>query len=63
VHNTFLLEGIEKFVMRGPLVVKPKPPWFVTNKNAHNVAEKLFAFESDPSWFKVPGIAIAALSG
>ena len=63
VHNTFLLEGIEKFVMRGPLVVKPKPPWFVTNKNAHVVAQRLFAFESNASWLKVPGIAIAALSG
>ncbi len=63
VHNTYLLDGIEKMVLRGPLVVKPKPPWFVTHKNSHVAAEKLFAFETAPSWLKVPGIALATLSG
>jgi aldehyde dehydrogenase (NAD(P)+) len=63
VHNTYMLEGIEKVVFRGPLVVKPKPPFFVTHSNAHVVAEKMLAFENDPSWFKVPGIALSAMSG
>ena len=31
VHNTFMLEGIEKSVFRGPLVVSPKPAWFYDN--------------------------------
>ncbi len=63
VHNTFMLEGIEKAVLRGPLTVTPKPPWFVTHKSSHVVAEKMVAMEASPSWLKVPGIAIAALSG
>lgn len=63
VHNTFMLEGIEKAVLRGPLTVTPKPPWFVTHANAHVVAEKMVAMESAPSWLKVPGIALAALRG
>lgn len=63
VHNTYMLDGIEKAVLRGPLVAKPKPPWFVTHKNAHVVAKKLISFEASPSWLKVPGIALAALKG
>jgi aldehyde dehydrogenase (NAD(P)+) len=63
VHNTFLLEGIEKAVLRGPHVVSPKPPWFITNKNALTVAKKMVSMEAAPSWLKVPGIALSALGG
>ncbi len=58
-----MLEGIEKAVLRGPLTVTPKPPWFVTHKNAHVVADRMVAMEAAPSWLKVPGIALAALGG
>jgi aldehyde dehydrogenase (NAD(P)+) len=63
VHNTYMLEGIEKAVMRGPITVTPKPPWFVTHKKSHIVAEKMVALEAEPSWLKVPGVALAALGG
>lgn len=63
VHNTFMLEGIEKSVTRGPLVVKPKPAWFYDNKRTHVLGPKLVAFEASPSWFKVPSIALTALGG
>lgn len=63
VHNTFMLEGIEKSVTRGPLVVKPKPAWFFDNKKTHLLGPKLVAFEANPSWFKVPGVALTALGG
>lgn len=63
VHNTFMFEGIEKVVLRGPFVVAPKPPYFVTHKNAHVVARKILDLELAPSLWKVPGIAIAAMQG
>ncbi len=63
VHNTFMLEGIEKTVVRGPLTVFPKPPWFITHRNAHEVARRMVALEAAPSIFKVPGVAIAAMRG
>lgn len=63
VHNTYMLEGIEKAVLRGPLTVMPKPPWFVTHKNARTVAQKMTGMEASPSWLKVPGIAMSALAG
>jgi acyl-CoA reductase-like NAD-dependent aldehyde dehydrogenase len=63
VHNTFMLEGIEKVVVRAPVTVNPKPPFFATHKNAHVVAPKVLALEANPSWFKVPSIALSALFG
>lgn len=63
VHNTFMLEGIEKCVLRAPLTASPKPPWFVTHTNAHKVGEKLVAMEAHPSWLKVPAVALGVLKG
>jgi aldehyde dehydrogenase (NAD(P)+) len=61
VHNTFMLEGMDKTVVRGPLVVKPKPAWFYDNKNTRTLGPKLVALESDPSWLRVPGIVFGML--
>ncbi|MBD89561.1 MAG: aldehyde dehydrogenase [Deltaproteobacteria bacterium] len=63
VHNTYLFDRPAKAVLRGPFRMSPKPPWFCTAKNSHNLAKKLTAFEAEPSWFKVPGIAAQALKG
>jgi hypothetical protein len=63
VHNTFLFDRPAKSVLRGPFRMSPKPPWFCTNKNSHNLAKKLTAFEANPGWLKVPGIAVQALRG
>ncbi len=61
VHNTYMLEGMDKTVVRGPLVVKPKPAWFYDNKNTRGLGPKLVAMESDPSWLRLPGILLGAL--
>ncbi len=63
VHNTPMLEGIEKAVWRGPLTVFPKPPWFATNRRAHIVAKHLVDFEQEPHLWKLPRIAGNALLG
>lgn len=63
VHNTFMFEGIEKLVLRGPFVVAPKPPYFVTHQNAHEVARKVTEMELAPSLWKVPGVVFSVLQG
>jgi hypothetical protein len=63
VHNTYLLESVEKSVMRGPFVSSPKPPWFVTHANAHHVAQKMVDLEHRPSYWKLPGVAFQAFRG
>ena len=63
VHNTPMIEGIEKAVLRGPLTVFPKPPWFTTNRRSQFIAERLVSFEQQPSLLKLPGIIFNALRG
>lgn len=63
VHNTYMLEGIEKSVVRGPCLVSPKPAWFYDNAATHNIGRKLVRMEHSPRWWKIPGIAISALFG
>jgi acyl-CoA reductase-like NAD-dependent aldehyde dehydrogenase len=61
VHNTYMMEGMDKTVVRGPLLVKPTPAWFYDNKNTRALGPKLVAMESDPSWLRLPGIVLGAL--
>jgi aldehyde dehydrogenase (NAD(P)+) len=63
VHNTFMLEGIDKSVIRGPLRMGMKPAWFFDNKKTHVIGEKLLHFEAAPSLLKAPGLAAAGLTG
>jgi aldehyde dehydrogenase (NAD(P)+) len=61
VHNTLMLERVEKNVLRGPLKVFPKPAWFPGHRTLDEVGKKLLAFERSPSWLKIPAVALAAL--
>ena len=61
VHNTFMLDGIEKSVLRGPLVARPKPIWFYDFKKLPQLGPKLVDMEAKPSWLKMPGIMMRAM--
>jgi aldehyde dehydrogenase (NAD(P)+) len=61
VHNPFMLAGIDKAVVRGPLVVKPHPMWFYDNPKAATVGPKIADLEANPSWLKVPSLLFSAL--
>jgi aldehyde dehydrogenase (NAD(P)+) len=63
VHNTFMLDGIDKSVFRGPCVMSPKPAWFYDNAMMQVLAAKLSEFEAAPSALKLPSLALASLRG
>ncbi len=75
VHNSRLLENVEKSIATGPfrpfprsvvngeLALSPKPGWFVTAKSAKQVAELLTEFAASPSWLKMPAIFNHAFRG
>ncbi len=63
VHNTYLLEGIEKTVVRGPMPAFPKPLWFADHHHAAEAGRRMVAMEHSPSWLKVPGLAFSAILG
>ncbi|MGH8502834.1 MAG: aldehyde dehydrogenase family protein [Gammaproteobacteria bacterium] len=63
VHNTAMLEGIEKVVMRCPLTSFPKPGYFLSHRTAHKLMPKLVRLEEQASWKQVPGVVMAAMRG
>jgi acyl-CoA reductase-like NAD-dependent aldehyde dehydrogenase len=63
VHNSCMLEGIEKAVLRAPLTAFPKPAWLASHRKAKIVTQSLVAMEENASWAKVPGIVMAAMQG
>lgn len=63
VHNSLLLDGIEKFVLRAPAKAFPIAPWLPGHRTQDVLGRRLTGFEYAPSWLKIPGIAAAALRG
>ncbi|WP_107653577.1 aldehyde dehydrogenase family protein [Nocardia suismassiliense] len=75
VHNAFLLDDVERTVVRGPfrpaprsllhgeLALSPKPPWFVGNTAAAATARKLTEFYASGNPARIPGIFVSAFRG
>ncbi|MFF2086446.1 aldehyde dehydrogenase family protein [Nocardia sp. NPDC058176] len=75
VHNAFLLDDVERTVVRGPFrpaprailagefTLSPKPPWFVSNKTGTSTGRKLTDFYGDGKIRRLPGIFASALRG
>lgn len=63
VHNTYLLHGVEKTVLEGPLINFPKPIWFPSHRNGLSVARQLLALYNHPSMIRLPKLFAGALMG
>ncbi len=63
VHNTFMLSGVQKTVLEGPLTQTPKPLWFPTHRRPEPLAWKVLGLYHKPSIWKLPGLLLAALRG
>ncbi|WP_432166598.1 aldehyde dehydrogenase family protein [Streptomyces sp. bgisy031] len=75
VHNAFMLEDIEKTVLRAPFApaprglftgspsLSPRPPYFVTNRTGRTTMERLTAYATDPRASRLPGVFASALRG
>jgi aldehyde dehydrogenase (NAD(P)+) len=61
VHNTPMLEGIEKGVLRHPITAMPKPAYFPSHRSAHILMPRMTELEENSSWMKVPGVMAAAM--
>ena len=73
VHNSLMLEGVERTVVKGPFApfprtirqgvwhTEPLPPHFVANANAAKIGEQLTELAVMDSWKPIPGLLAAAL--
>lgn len=62
VHNTYMLQQIEKTVLEGPLVVRPKPFWFPSARAAEKLGWRVAELYAGPSLWKLPRILAGALA-
>jgi acyl-CoA reductase-like NAD-dependent aldehyde dehydrogenase len=63
VHNSLMLDGIEKTVLQAPLTVQPKPIWMPSHGNPEPVAWALFDLMRNPSIGTVTNLSIQAVKG
>jgi acyl-CoA reductase-like NAD-dependent aldehyde dehydrogenase len=61
VHNTPMLEGIEKAVLRHPITAMPKPTYHPSHRSANVLMPRMTLLEESASWKKVPGVLAAAM--
>jgi hypothetical protein len=60
VHNTYLLEDVEKSVVRGPFRVPLTPAWFHTNRRSHALSSAFAEFTATRDPRIVPRLLWAA---
>lgn len=75
VQNTFMLDAVEKIVVRGSFypfprswvygssAFLPRPPWFVTNRTARTTARRITYRAMSPGYRHLPGIFASAMLG
>jgi acyl-CoA reductase-like NAD-dependent aldehyde dehydrogenase len=63
VHNTRMLEGIEKTVIWHPESHPVKPPYFPSHRTLHRLGPPLVALEGRRDLLRLPGVLAAALRG
>lgn len=63
VHNTAMLEGVEKVVLRHPLTLRPKPVTFPSHRTAHVLGRRLVELEARPSLPRAVSVVAAAVRG
>ncbi|MFE3519203.1 aldehyde dehydrogenase family protein [Streptomyces sp. NPDC059166] len=75
VHNAFMLEDVEKTVLRAPFApaprglftgspsLSPRPPYYVTNRTGLTTMSRLTAYTADPRVSRLPAVFASALRG
>jgi aldehyde dehydrogenase (NAD(P)+) len=61
VHNTLMLEGVEKTVVTSAPVLPVKPVYFPTHRTAHRLGARIVALEGRRDWSALPSVLAHAL--
>src|SRR3954468_2887590 len=61
VHNTPMLEGIQKAGLCHPPPAMPNTAYFPSHRSAHRLMPRMTELEESASWKKVPGVLAAAM--
>lgn len=61
VHNTPMIEDIEKVVLRHPLVTTPRPAYHAAHRTVTTLMRRMTRLDADASWSRVPAVLAAAV--
>jgi aldehyde dehydrogenase (NAD(P)+) len=61
VHNTLMLEDVEKTVIWHPAVHRIKPTYFPTHRTVSRLSRRLISVEGRRNWLALPGVLAAAV--
>lgn len=61
VHNSYMIEGIEKSILETPLTLFPKPIWFPTHRKPEPVAWRLLDLYGEPGVWNLLKLIKASL--
>lgn len=62
-HNALMLEGVEKCVVKGPLVSPLRPLWSPLHRTLRTTGRRLCEFEAEPNPWRLSKLGISALRG
>jgi aldehyde dehydrogenase (NAD(P)+) len=63
VHNTLMLDRVEKVVLRHPVMSPVKLPYFPSHRTAHALGRRLTRLAATGNLLQLPGVVAAALGG
>jgi hypothetical protein len=63
VHNSMLFDFPQKSIVRGFFHMMPTPVWFSDHRTLGELGRLATFFEADPSWAKLPRIALTGIKG
>lgn len=63
VHNGRFINRPQKSVVYGPFRATPKPPWFITHRNALKTGRRLVDYEVNPGALNLMRLAAASVRG
>ncbi len=63
VHDVFVGRNIEKSVLEGPLVVRPKPAWFTSHARPAALARAVLDLYRRPNVLAIPRVLVQAMRG
>jgi acyl-CoA reductase-like NAD-dependent aldehyde dehydrogenase len=63
VHNTLMIDEVEKAVMRQAITLQRKPSYVPGHRSAHTLLRRLTAVERGAGWAGIPGVLEAAIRG
>ncbi|WP_245529998.1 aldehyde dehydrogenase family protein [Anaeromyxobacter dehalogenans] len=63
VHNTVMLEGVEKVVVWHPARTFPKPPYFPSHATTDALGRSLVRLETRGRWRDLPAVVLAGIRG